>query len=45
MVKNGQGPKDCVSHKWLDELSRLSEWFLHADSDEINSSLLFIFDI
>ena len=35
VVKNGQVPKDCVSHKWFDELSRLIEWFLHADSDKI----------
>ena len=27
--------KPGVSHKWFDELSRLIEWFLHADNDEI----------
>ena len=41
VVKNGQGLKDRgtlkpgISHKWFDELSRLIEWFLHADSDGI----------
>ena len=25
--------KSVLSHKWLVELSRLSKWFLHADSD------------
>ena len=41
VVKNGQGLKDRgtlkpgISHKWFDELSRLNEWFLHADSDGI----------
>ena len=41
VVKNGQGLNDRgtlkpgVSHKWFDELSRLIEWFLHADSDGI----------
>ena len=41
MVKNGWGlidhgtHKPSVSHKWFDELSRLTEWFLHADSDGI----------
>ena len=39
MVKNGGGlidygtHKSGVSHKWFDELSRLMECFLHADSD------------
>ena len=55
MVKNGQGlihhgtPKSGVSHKPFAELSRLVEWFLHADSDGIifglTASLLCIFDI
>ena len=27
--------KSGVSHKWFDELSRLIEWFLYADSDWI----------
>ena len=46
VVKNEQGLKDRgtlkpgTSHKWFDELSRLIEWFLHADSDGI---LLFCF--
>ena len=41
MIKNGQGLidhgtlKPGVSHKWFDELSRLIEWFSHADSDGI----------
>ena len=41
MVKNRWGFTDHgtlkpgVSHKWFDELSRLIEWFLHADSDGI----------
>ena len=41
VVKNGRGLKYCgtlklgISHKWFDELSRLIEWFLHADSDGI----------
>ena len=41
MVKDGQGPVDHgtlrlgVSRKWFDELSRLIEWFLRADSDRI----------
>ena len=41
VVKNEQGLKDRgtlkpgTSHKWFDELSRLIEWFLHADSDGI----------
>ena len=26
-----------VSHKWLDKLSRLIEWFVHADSDGSNN--------
>ena len=25
--------KPSVSHKWFDELGRLIEWYLHADSD------------
>ena len=43
MVKNGQDLIDHgtielgISHKWFDELSRLIEWFLYADSDEINN--------
>ena len=41
VVKNEQGLKDrgtlkpAISYKWFDELSRLIEWFLHADSDGI----------
>ena len=42
MVKNGRGLIDHgftlklgVSHKWFDKLSKLIEWFLHADSDGI----------
>ena len=41
MAKNGQGLIDSgtlksgVSHKSFNELSRLIEWFLHADSDGI----------
>ena len=55
MVKNGWGLidhgtlKSSVSHKWFDELSRLTEWFLHADSDGIifglAANLLCILDI
>ena len=41
--------KSGVSHKWCHKLSRLIEWFLHADSDEIifnlMANLLCIFDI
>ena len=39
MVENGIGLLDHgtlkpgVSRKWFDEMSRLTEWFLHADSD------------
>ena len=50
MIKHGQGLKDRgtfksgISQKWSDELSRLIEWFLHADSDE-SSTLFCIFDI
>ena len=46
MVRNGWGLKDYgilksgVSHKWFDELSRLIEWFLQADSDGIMSGLM-----
>ena len=38
VIKNGQGLetlKPGISHKWFDELNRLIEWFLHADSDGI----------
>ena len=55
MVKNEWGPVDYeslksgASHKWFDELSKLMEWFLHADSDGIifglTVNLLCIFDI
>ena len=38
VAKNGWDLKDpvtlkpgIISHKWFDELSRLTEWFLHAD--------------
>ena len=43
MVKNGQGLIDHgtlesgVSDKRFDELSRLIEWFVHADSDARNN--------
>ena len=40
--------KSGLSHKWFDKLSRLIEWFLHADSDEmfgLMANLLCIFDI
>ena len=41
--------KSGTSHKWFDESSRLTEWFLHGESDGIvfglTSSLLCIFDI
>ena len=46
MVKNEWGCIDHgtvisgVSHKWFDELSVLTEWFLHADSDGINLCLM-----
>ena len=29
--------KSGVSHKWFDELSRLIEWFVDADSDGRNN--------
>ena len=55
MVKNGQdlidygALKPGVSHQWFDELSRLTEWFLHADSDGtifgLMTSLFNILDI
>ena len=41
MVKNGWilidhgTPKSGVSRKWLDKLSILIDWILHADSDGI----------
>ena len=54
IIKNGWGLlnhgtlKSGVSHKSFDKLSRLIEWFLHADSDGIIFGLmvypLFIFD-
>ena len=38
-----------VSHNWFVELSRLTEWFLHAESDGIifglKTNLLCNFDI
>ena len=43
IVKNGQGLIDHrtfqsgVSDKWFDQLSRLIEWFVHADSDGRNN--------
>ena len=46
IVKNGWGLIDRrilesgVSHKWFDELRRLSEWFLHVDSEEIIFDLM-----
>ena len=55
MVINGWGLSDhgtlksFVSYKWFNELSRLIEWFLHADSDRtmfgLAANLLYIFDI
>ena len=55
MVRNGRDLidygtlKSGLSHKWFDELSRLVEWFLDADSDGIifglMASLLCNFDI
>ena len=51
MVKNGWGlidhgtHKPSVSHKWFDELSRLIEWFLHADSDGIFFSTLYLWNL
>ena len=45
MVKNGQGLidhgilKPGVSHTWFDELSRLTEWFLYAGSEELTSTV------
>ena len=55
MMKNGWGLSDhgtlksFVSYKWFNELSRLIEWFLHADSDRtmfgLAANLLYIFDI
>ena len=55
MVKNEWGLIDHwalqwgVSHNWFDELSRLIEWFLHANSDGIlfglTDNLLSVFDI
>ena len=47
LVKNGQGLIDHgtlesgESHKWFDELRRLTEWFVHADSNGRNN---FCFD-
>ena len=41
VVKNEWGLKDRgtlnpgISHNWFDELRRLTEWFLHADSNGI----------
>ena len=41
--------KSGVSHKWIDGLSRLIEWFLHADSDWIifglTTNLLYVLGI
>ena len=51
LVQNGQGLKDRgtfkpgISHTWFDELSRLIDWFLHADRDGIIFTQLCIFDI
>ena len=39
----GRGVKTLISgvlHKWFDELSRLIEWYLHADSDGIIFGLI-----
>ena len=35
MLKMGGTLKSGASHKWFDESSRLTEWFLHGDSDWI----------
>ena len=52
VVKNEWGLKDHgtlkpgISHKLFDELSRLTEWFLHADSDGIIFySTLYLWDL
>ena len=55
IVKNGRGLidhgtlKSGVSHKVFDELSKLTEQFLHVDSDGktfgLSTNLLCIFDI
>ena len=51
MVKNGRGLidhvtlKSGVSRKWFDKLSRLIEWFLHADSDGIIFDLTAIYSV
>ena len=55
MVKNGWGllhkgtVKSDVSHKWFDELGRLTELFLLTFTDRIifglTANLLYIFDI
>ena len=55
MVKNGWGltdhgtPRSGLSHKWLDEFSRLIEWFLYANTDgvlfDLKVNLLCILDI
>ena len=37
--------KSGASHKWFDKLSRLIEWFLHADSDSLTANLRCIIDI
>ena len=35
MLKMGGTLKSGASHKWFDESSRLTGWFLHGDSDWI----------
>ena len=41
--------KSGVSHKWFDGLSKLTEWFLHADSNwtifGLTTNLLCVLDI
>ena len=55
IFKNGRDLLDqetlklSVSHKWFDELCRLIEWFLYADSDWIafgwTTNLFYVLDI
>ena len=45
IVKDGEdfwswGFKSGVFHKWFDKLSRLIEWYLHADSNGIIFGLI-----
>ena len=49
MLKNEHELLHHGNNKWFDQLNRVIEWFLHADSDLINfgltTNLLCIFDI